>query len=531
MNILVKVNGRSAIPVRAIPFLTHWEVMSPDEVAEVLSDTDEMWRTSFKGLRAFGIGEGHILEIAPLYWENIVSRRLQGISDQVKATETTHDAGLIQWREAAINALPHDAFVWCDEYEPRFKVAFGEDSFGGFLRQGKWVSGESARKRIDESYTYDILLEEPFKGLILECLRVGHVHARPRRHTGVCDLSWSEAQPYVGDKFSPEQFREGWPTALEPSRLGNLQFSREGVDPHDMKATNSTNQRQHWVMEALTGLCQRKELKCEPIQHIRRDGKTNKVVLEWSDYLIEPRPFLDWLAQQNLEPSRFIVAWCNANGVSCDQVVPTRTPEVERQHRIGWYDSTLDASYWLGRASIAAAEAAQLLSGENPLDAKHIGNWLEHTSWKDQPGGVAIMSPKERQKLLGVFEEVSGSRALVEWHRLANERALKYDPWLDEYLKAIDATETAKPLVQPIDKLSAGESLPTKRVPASRAQEAAVIAQLIALDFDPVALPPYPRGGSSEAKKQVKAALGYSDEVFKKAWQRLSDDGKIQYRK
>lgn len=139
---------------------------------------------------------------------------------------------------------------------------------------------------------------------------------KSKRYTGVCDLRWSEAQAHVGDKFTPEVFRSGWPKALEPSRLGNLQFPREGISPQDIDAINRLNDRQHWVMEALTGLCERGELICEPIQHVRRDAGTGMVVMQWPDFLIEPQPFLDWLAKHGLAASHFIVSWCAANGIS-----------------------------------------------------------------------------------------------------------------------------------------------------------------------------------------------------------------------
>jgi hypothetical protein len=135
-----------------------------------------------------------------------------------------------------------------------------------------------------------------------------------QRHTGVCDLVWSEAQPYVGD-ITPEEFRAGWPKAMEPLRLGTLQFSREGIAPDDFVAMNSAGDRAYWVYQALMGLCQRGGVKCEPIRRVVRDGNTGKVDMQWDDFLIRPQQFLDWLKQEKQEPSRFIVAWCEANGV------------------------------------------------------------------------------------------------------------------------------------------------------------------------------------------------------------------------
>ncbi len=41
MNIIVLIEGREALPVRAIPIATHWDSMSPDEMAEVLAAPSE----------------------------------------------------------------------------------------------------------------------------------------------------------------------------------------------------------------------------------------------------------------------------------------------------------------------------------------------------------------------------------------------------------------------------------------------------------------------------------------------------------
>lgn len=62
------------------------------------------------------------------------------------------------------------------------------------------------------------------------------------------------------------------------------------------------------------------------------------------------------------------------------------------------------------------------------------------------------------------------------------------------------------------------------------ANEANIIAKLVDLGFDPLALPrPLRRGVLSPAKQPTRAALGLSVDVMKKAWQRLSDQKRIKY--
>lgn len=66
-------------------------------------------------------------------------------------------------------------------------------------------------------------------------------------------------------------------------------------------------------------------------------------------------------------------------------------------------------------------------------------------------------------------------------------------------------------------------------VPRQRAQEAAILAKLQELNFDPQAVPLPPKAGkASPAKQAVGAALGYSIDVMNKAWQRLRNEGRIK---
>lgn len=64
--------------------------------------------------------------------------------------------------------------------------------------------------------------------------------------------------------------------------------------------------------------------------------------------------------------------------------------------------------------------------------------------------------------------------------------------------------------------------------PLQRAQEDAVLAKLRELGYDPLAVPVAQPGHPSAAKQAVREALGYSDDVMKKAWQRLRTDGRIK---
>ena len=62
MNVIVEIEGREAIPVRAIPLLTYWETMSSDSLAKALAWDDHYYH--FEGLQAFSLNDGRVPPVA-----------------------------------------------------------------------------------------------------------------------------------------------------------------------------------------------------------------------------------------------------------------------------------------------------------------------------------------------------------------------------------------------------------------------------------------------------------------------------------
>lgn len=70
---------------------------------------------------------------------------------------------------------------------------------------------------------------------------------------------------------------------------------------------------------------------------------------------------------------------------------------------------------------------------------------------------------------------------------------------------------------------------PVRPVQRQAAHDANIVAKLIELGFDPLALPlPPKRGARSPAKQPTRAALGLSVDVMNKAWQRLRAEKRIK---
>ena len=117
MNIVVLIDGREAVPVRAIPLLTNWKFFTPDVVAQVLAG-DEAQDGFIEGrLQAFHLQDSAAKALSKDWWESWTVRELRALSEKIKNSQPSHEPGYQQWRDEALPLLPAGVFVWRDELE------------------------------------------------------------------------------------------------------------------------------------------------------------------------------------------------------------------------------------------------------------------------------------------------------------------------------------------------------------------------------------------------------------------------------
>lgn len=117
MQVIIEINDRQALPVRAIPLLTDWHGLSPDGLAQILAGDSDHW-PSFDGLTAHRLhSDGSIEAIPPRWWASWVVDELEATSNTIKAKETSRATGRQQWRRESLGQLPAGVFVWRDEFE------------------------------------------------------------------------------------------------------------------------------------------------------------------------------------------------------------------------------------------------------------------------------------------------------------------------------------------------------------------------------------------------------------------------------
>ena len=146
MNVVVVIQGREAIPVRAIPFLTNWETMSPDVVATALAGEDFM--SKFKHLRAYRLEFGAVKSIDQRYWGNFISQNLSGLSAKLRLDHPQHEIGYPTWQSESWKLLPAGAFVWKDEWEVEYHRRYGLGKYIRMTESGGVMQEEEHERSI-----------------------------------------------------------------------------------------------------------------------------------------------------------------------------------------------------------------------------------------------------------------------------------------------------------------------------------------------------------------------------------------------
>lgn len=128
----------------------------------------------------------------------------------------------------------------------------------------------------------------------------------PYGYTGVVNLEWIEAGNIVGRRYTGGETKRGWPLAMEPHRLANLQFPGDST-------------KQSFVNTALIAACERSQITCVAFVHddyamLPNGGR--QLIESWKDYAIAAKDFSGWLAAQGMEASAHIAAWFKATAVA-----------------------------------------------------------------------------------------------------------------------------------------------------------------------------------------------------------------------
>lgn len=163
MQVIIEINGRQALPVRAIPLLTDWMGLSPDQLAQILAGDSDHW-PSFDGLGAHRLhADGSTEPVPPRRWASWVVGKLQATSATLKTKQTSHETGYQQWRSESLAQLPAGVFVWRDEFEAAHADEYGPE---GMRARGNPEGFDPAPHALDFNPQPDPAIAPP--SLVLE---------------------------------------------------------------------------------------------------------------------------------------------------------------------------------------------------------------------------------------------------------------------------------------------------------------------------------------------------------------------------
>jgi len=160
MNVLVLINGREAIPVRAIPYIAD-STVSADILVKGLLCTDHI--NPFHGLSAYELlGYQCSRKTGAVEWRR-VEVELRALSDnlhrQVREGNLTHAEGTAKWKRESVKRLPSKVFIWKNEFVlehfKRYRRVSNEE-LAQIYRSGLEMNRELASAS-EDSYAAEIM--------------------------------------------------------------------------------------------------------------------------------------------------------------------------------------------------------------------------------------------------------------------------------------------------------------------------------------------------------------------------------------
>lgn len=120
IDVVVRVGGREAIPVRALPFVTG-NLLPADDVAFQLAHQSQ--DESYKSMSAYHLGaDGQFVRMLPRDWDEIAAtfRVFHMEADRLEEADANLPAAYGEYRRQAPKLLPSGVFVWKDEFEQAY---------------------------------------------------------------------------------------------------------------------------------------------------------------------------------------------------------------------------------------------------------------------------------------------------------------------------------------------------------------------------------------------------------------------------
>lgn len=450
-ELTVRINGRDALPVRAIPHITGW-LLSPDEVARQLARSIDEHFAKLPNTFAYRLKDGTPAKILPKQWDVIVAQ-LEGLEAEIRQRndkdKSGDNKGYAEWLATSVTKLPAGVFLWLDEF-------IADKPFGR-----KPPSQDSAREHDRELVDAPLLTNEQ-RQEIFQGFEAFRGEPDWNHWRDIAKVRIWEA-PLISLNRNPN----------------NLDFdgvqwcgilTEENVNANTLppELDEEYKQRLWLLLKAL----QSSQKYFPDDEHLGPPQMRDELPLG---------NFAAWCKLEKLTIPQELAAIADTYG----GVERLREEAAERGKKgecIGWWNGSLDANTYWHQTAVSYGDAAKLLSGHNPK--KTTDEDAQCTTMFDNTRTITRrITPEDYKRMRDEFSARAHNetdRNLAYWLNVAQSKQLRYHGWIDEWLKAmgteVAADESAVDSRSPAEGQAVG--LQSEAAQAEREESTTTIAGL-----------------------------------------------------
>ena len=525
MNVVFRISGREAIPVRAIPYMAGTTV-SADILVRGLLSVDPI--NPLHGLSAYELLNYDVCrKVSPWEWSRFAIE-LQALTDRLNRQErdgelTTAEC-TAKWKQNSVKLLPAQVFLWKDEFQAEHIKSYRRLSSEELVKSSAdWIARMNELiSSPDDSYTAELMDAQGAPENWREVIQEG-IDAR------------------AADRpFKPEQFyayAPNWSAPKDTDTPTHVTFTPM-IDQVESAAV------MEGFEEAITA-----SPTSENASTTRAEdgGELVQILSEWFD-----KPLSELPKQQQDMAELYIPRWLElsaverracaiASGMAAQDAMRRGFNKVVRE-RAGErnFESKTEEANLLDDRCIEFAQMPEL----------EIAEWIELTGVSLGEIGPYLVTPDSVGFVRWEPEEIRTypKEFQVDMLRRNKHEPLKFPCTPARLLDFIDSefSETygcfevpaafrqavaegaqitdGTPLASRPGVASKTKSRP---LPQQRHQEQEILRVIVELGYEATALPKWIPGGYG-VKAEVRGKLKLSEKVFNLAWERLRAGGIIQ---
>jgi len=115
-------DGREALPVRAIPYVTGWKLLSPDVVVKSFAHGKDWGYARCANLTAYHLHRNEPVVVNRCEWIDVVAK-LNGFESKLNQQHPVPEESYAAWRSDVVaTIIPAGVFVWLDEFEKEYQA-------------------------------------------------------------------------------------------------------------------------------------------------------------------------------------------------------------------------------------------------------------------------------------------------------------------------------------------------------------------------------------------------------------------------